>query len=180
VTATAQFVFGYGSLAAAAGVGRRARLRDHRRVWGVAMDNRVDISGYKSYRRAQDGSRPAVYVAFLDIVEDAGAAVDGVLLAVDDGVLRALDARERNYDRIDVTAAVAHAPGTVWSYRGSDAGRARLRAGLRAGSAVVDAAYLAAVQATFSALGIDEDVRPGAGLPALSLQRVDLPPQSPG
>jgi gamma-glutamylcyclotransferase (GGCT)/AIG2-like uncharacterized protein YtfP len=175
VTAAAQFVFGYGSLAADV-AGQRARLQGHRRVWGVAMDNRLDIPGYKSYRRSQDGSRPAVYVAFLDIVEDPGAAVDGVLLAVDDGALRALDARERNYDRIDVTAAVSRAPGTVWAYRGSDAGRARLRAGLRTGSAVVDAAYLAAVRATFSALGIDDDVRPGAGLPAVALQRVDLPP----
>lgn len=60
-----QFVFGYGLLAA--GVrGRRARLEGYRRVWGVAMDNRVDIPGYKSYRRRDDGSRPAVYVAFLD------------------------------------------------------------------------------------------------------------------
>jgi hypothetical protein len=175
MTAGAQFVFGYGSLAAAF-AGRRARLHGHRRVWGVAMDNRLDIPGYKSYRRLQDGTRPAVFVAFLDIVEDPGNAIDGVLLAVDAGALRVLDERERNYDRVDVTAAVAPAPGTVWTYRGSDAGRERLRTGLRTGSAVVDAAYVEAVRATFSALGIDEDVRPGADLPALALRRLDLPP----
>ena len=174
-----EYVFGYGSLAADV-AGRRARLLDHRRVWGVAMDNRLDLPGYKSYRRSQDGSRPAVYVAFLDIVEDPAGAVDGVLLAVDDDALRALDARERNYDRIEVTAAVAAAPATVWAYRGSAAGRARLRAGLRAGSAVVDAAYLAGVRATLSALGIDDDVDPGTGLPAVALRRVDLPPAQPG
>jgi len=173
--AGAQFVFGYGSLAAGY-AGRRARLHDHRRVWGVAMDNRLDIPGYKSYRRLQDGTRPTVFVAFLDIVEDPGAAIDGVLLAVDAGALRALDARERNYDRVDVTAAVADAPGRVWAYRGSDAGRERLRTGLRTGSAVVDAAYLEAVEATFSALGIDDDVRPGDDLPAMALRRLDLPP----
>jgi gamma-glutamylcyclotransferase (GGCT)/AIG2-like uncharacterized protein YtfP len=179
VTASAQFVFGYGSLATDR-AGRRARLLGHRRVWGVAMDNRVDVPGYKSYRRPHDGSRPAVYVAFLDIVEDAGAAVDGVLLAVDDDALRALDARERNYDRVDVTVAVARAPGTIWTYRGSDAGRARLRTGLREGTAVVDAAYLAAVRASFGALGIDDDVRPGADLPAVALRRVELGPAAPG
>ena len=174
MTAVAQFVFGYGSLAAGF-AGRRARLHGHRRVWGVAMDNRLDIPGYKSYRRLDDGSRPAVYVAFLDIVEDPGAAIDGVLLAVDESALRGLDERERNYDRIDVTAGVRPAPGTVWTYRGSEAGRARLRCGLRAGSAVVDAAYLGAVRATFSALGIDDDVRPGDDLPTMALRRLDLP-----
>lgn len=171
-----QFVFGYGSLAAGL-PGRRARLQGYRRVWGVAMDNRVDVPGYKSYRRRDDGSRPALYVAFLDIAEDAGGgAVEGVLLAVDAAALRALDARERNYDRIDVTTAVAGGRGRVWTYRGSAAGRERLRTGLREGRAVVDAEYVRAVQAGFAALGIDDDVRPGAGLASVSLRRIDLPP----
>jgi hypothetical protein len=170
-----QFVFGYGSLAAGS-TGRRARLAGYRRVWGVAMDNRVDIPGYKSYRRAEDGTRPAVHVAFLDIVEAPGAVVDGVLFAVDDAALRALDERERNYERIDVSDAVAGAAGAVWTYRGSEEGRARLRIGLREDSAVVDAGYVAAVQASFAALGIDDDVRPGAGLALMALERVDLAP----
>ena len=36
------------------------------------MDNRVDIPGYKSYRLRADGSRPAVFVAFVDIEPDRG------------------------------------------------------------------------------------------------------------
>ena len=40
----------------------------------------------------------------------------------------------------------------------------------------MDAAYLQAVQAAFSVLGIDEDVRPGDELAPMGLQRVDLPP----
>lgn len=170
----AQFVFGYGSLAVDL-PGRRAQLAGYRRIWGVAMDNRVDIPGYKSYRRLQDGSRPAVYVAFLDIAAEPGSAIDGVLLPVDDVTLRALDARERNYDRIDITRAVAGAGGRVWTYRGSDDGRERLRIGLQEGSAVVDAGYMQAVQTTFSALGIDEDVRPGDELALMDLERTDLP-----
>jgi len=82
-----QFVFGYGSLAGG-GAGRPSRLHGSRRVWGVAMDNRVAIAGYKVYLRA-DGSRPAVFVAFLDVVDEPGAATDGVLLEVDDEALYA-------------------------------------------------------------------------------------------
>jgi Gamma-glutamyl cyclotransferase, AIG2-like len=171
-SARPQFVFGYGSLATGAG-GRRARLEGHRRVWGVAMDNRVTIPGYKAYHRPADGSRPAVYVAFLDVIEDPAAATEGVLLAVDDVALRALDARERNYERADVSAAVPGAPGRVWTYRGSAAGRARLRQGLHRGSAVVDRGYLEAVRAGFAALGIADDAGPGP-LPVVELERVDL------
>ncbi|MGH2943824.1 MAG: hypothetical protein ACRDLN_13725, partial [Solirubrobacteraceae bacterium] len=83
--------------------------------------------------------------------------------------------RERNYERIDVTADVADAPGRVWTYRGSAAGRARLRLGVERGSAVVDLGYLEAVRAGFAALGISDDADPGA-LPVVDLERVELPP----
>jgi hypothetical protein len=83
-------VFGYGSLAGG-GAGGAARLDGYRRVWGVAMDNRVDIPGYKSYRLRADGSRPAVFVAFLDVVSSRGDSVEGVLLAVDDDAVAVLD-----------------------------------------------------------------------------------------
>lgn len=169
-----QFVFGYASLAAEAR-GQPARLEGYRRAWGVAMDNRVDIPGYKSYRLREDGSRPAVHVAFLDIVEHPPGAIEGLLIAADDVRLRALDERERNYDRIDVTAAVPGAPGRVWAYRGSHEGRQRLRIGLQEHRAVVDAGYVEAVQTTFAALGIDDDLPPGDGLALMSLRRVDLP-----
>ena len=175
-----QFVFGYGSLAARRG-GRPARLEGHRRVWGVAMDNTKAIPGYKVYRRpgagdsGRDGERPAVFVAFLDVVEEPGAATDGLLVEVDDDALRELDARERNYDRIDVTAAVVDAPGRVWTYRGSAAGRARLRLGRAHGTAVVALDYVRGVRATFAALGIDDGADLG-DLPPMELERVDLPP----
>lgn len=170
-----QFVFGYGSLTRGFR-GRPARLEGHRRVWGVAMDNRVTVPGYKLYRRRADGSRPAVYVAFLDIMPDvgAGAATGGFLFAADDVVLRALDAREHNYDRVDVTAAVPDATGTVWAYRGSAAGRERLRLGLLGASVVVDLNYVTAVRASFAALGIDDDLGAGS-LPVMDLERVELP-----
>jgi len=140
------------------------------------MDNTVDIPGYKSYRSRLDGTRPAVFVAFLDIVADASATTGGALIAVDDGALRMLDERERNYERIDVTTAVEGAPpGTVWAYRGSAAGRARLARGVRQGSAVVDVAYVQAVRAGLAALGCDDDGLDPASLPLMSLERVELP-----
>lgn len=101
-----QFVFGYGSLAADLD-GTVARLRGHRREWGVAMDNSRNLAGYKHYLLRSDASRPQVYVVFLDLVRDAGSSVNGVLVPVDAAALNALDRRERNYQRVDVTGAVA-------------------------------------------------------------------------
>jgi len=170
-----QFVLGYGSLTAGAPL-RPAVLHGHRRVWGVAMDNALDIPGYKYYRRSEDGSRPAVFVAFLDVAADAAATTVGALIAADDALLRALDARERNYDRVEVTALVQGAtPGaTVWTYRGSAAGRARLELGVRRGNAVVAVDYVAGVRAALQVLGFD-DVADPSPLALMRLERVDLP-----
>src|SRR6476619_422472 len=71
-----EYVFGYGSLVRAPG-GHVAELIGHERRWGVAMDNTRDLEGYKYYL-APDGSRPAVFVAFLDVAPAAGASVHGV------------------------------------------------------------------------------------------------------
>ena len=68
------------------------------------------------------------------------------MFAVDDGMLAALDRRERNYDRRDVSELV-DVGGRVWAYVGSEAGRARCAAGRAAGTAVVSAEYLASVPA---------------------------------
>ena len=180
-----QFVFGYGSLVAEHGRGHVARLRGWRRTWGVAMDNSRDLPGYKSYRLRADGSRPAVFVAFIDIAEDPPCALTGVCMLVDPADLHALDARERNYDRIDVTGAIDPAPGRVWAYRGSDAGRARMREGLAAGRAVVHSEYLDGVVAGVAAIAPDEVAElerspRAAGLRVLALERVEIPPEPGG
>lgn len=159
------YVFGYGSLVAPAGVtldrtvrpgGFVTDLRGMERGWGVAMDNRDDLPAYKHY--VDDaGRRPEVFVAFLDVcdAEDSGAAVNGLCLPVDVAGLRALDARERNYHRVEVTGQIAADTGgaPVWTYVGSAAGRERLARGRAAGTAVIHAAYLEAVRAGFTALG---------------------------
>ncbi len=175
------FVFGYGSLVAEHEGCDVARLRGWRRTWGVAMDNARDLPGYKSYRLRADGSRPAVFVAYLDIEPDPTGAVTGRCLPVKARDLRGLDDRERNYDRIDVTDALEGSPpGRVWIYRGSAAGRARLREGLAAGRAVVSREYLDGVLAGVAAIAADEIAEverspAGAGLAVLDLERVTIP-----
>jgi hypothetical protein len=174
------YIFGYASLVAAPATAR-ATLRGHRRVWGVAMDNAIEIPGYKVYA-LPDGTRPAVAVTFLDLEEADGAQVDGLLLTVDAAGLAALDARERQYERVDVTALVDPAPdGTVWTYVGRPAGRARVAAG-RAGTApiAIQRSYLELVETAFAALGDGALTRYRAStedppFPVLDLTRIDLP-----
>lgn len=174
------YVFGYGSLSAEAGA-RPAWLRGHRRVWGVAMDNAVTIPGYKVYRDA-DGSRPDVCVAFLDLerADDDADQVNGVLLSADATRLAQLDARERNYARVEVTAAIVDPPGRVWAYVGRADARERLRAARAAGRAVVHEQYARDVEAGFAALGPEalaayRASTVASGLPSRSLRRVPVP-----
>jgi len=184
---TREYVFGYGSLAAwVSRAPATAELLGARRVWGVAMDNREAIPGYKVFLDPADGTRPAVHVAFLDLDHAAqeAPALNGVLVALEPRELAAFDARERNYERTDVTERVPGAPGRVWAYTGSAAGRARLAAGLRAGTAVVSRAYLDGVREAFARLGDGEIERFSATtqpppVPVRPLRRVDLPPRGP-
>ena len=180
-------MFGYGSLASRPGPaptrerradGFVADLSGWKRGWGVAMDNAVTLPGYKCYVDA-DGRRPAVFVAFLDVTESAGARVNGVCRPVTPGELTALDVRERNYERIDVSERVDAGGCRVWAYAGSPAGRERFRLGVARGTAVIHDGYLAAVRAAFTALGPAEwaacapSLAPG-GLPVRRLARREL------
>jgi hypothetical protein len=164
-------VFAYGSLAAAR-PDAASELHGFRRCWGVAMDNRETIPGYKVYVD-EHGDRPPVQVAFLDLEPHPGGVVTGALVPVDEVALARLDVRERNYERVEVR------PG-VWAYAGLPEARRRLREGRDRGTAVVQAAYERDVEDAFRALG------PGAltrfhettvphGLPVLDLRRIDLP-----
>jgi hypothetical protein len=172
-----QHVFAYGSLAHDLD-GEPAVLRGARRVWGVAMDNRRVIPGYKVWLEA-DGTRPPLHVAFLDLAPaaaGAGAGVDGVLIRVTDNDLARADARERNYARVDITDHVhggRRLTGRVWAYVGSAAGRARFGAGRAAGTLVVARAYLHAVRAAFRA------AIPAPPAPVRRLERRDVPAPPP-
>ncbi|MDQ6775642.1 MAG: gamma-glutamylcyclotransferase [Actinomycetota bacterium] len=187
--APSEFVFGYGSLVALghlaptrafAPEGFVTDLRDFRRCWGVAMNNRVTLPGYKYYLDER-GHRPDVYVAFLDVRSTRGHSVNGVCLPVTREQLDALDDRERNYLRRDVTAfcEIPDKAARVWTYVGTPAGRRRLTTGRSAGRAVIDNTYLASVVEAFESLGPAEygmcapSLGPD-GLPVLPLERHDL------
>lgn len=184
---SALHVFGYASLVLDAGdAGVPARLSGYRRVWGVATDNVRSIPGYKMYLRRPEGTRPAVYVAFLDLEPHRGSVVNGLLRPASTRELERLDRRERNYDRVDVTGQIEgfHGAGRVFTYLGSPAGRERLRRGRAEGRAVVSRDYLTKVLAGFDRLGPDErrafdESSLLEGLPVLDLERVDLPDYPP-
>jgi hypothetical protein len=189
-------VFGYASLVALPGT-TAATLHGFRRVWGVAMDNAVAVPGYKVYEDPA-GARPACAVAFLDLEPDASSAVDGALVPASPSTLAALDARERQYERLDVTAAVtppgaltppgpapsgaaaAAAGARVWTYVGRAPGRARVAAGRAGAPVVIQRSYAQLVERAFAALGEDALARYRAStepppFPVLELARVDLP-----
>lgn len=178
-------VFGYASLVSDyAEEGILARLYGYRRFFGVATDNTLAIPGYKMYLRRSDGVRPAVFVAFVDIDPDPHATVNGLARAVDAAELELLDSRERNYDRVDVTEGIEGVDGRVWTYRGSQEGRERLRRGRAEGRAVVSRDYIEKVHAGFAELGEIEQraFAESSDLDDLSvwdLERLDLPDDAP-
>jgi hypothetical protein len=174
-----EYVFGYGSLARdGRSPAHQAELRGTRRVWGVAMDNTRDIPGYKHYRRRRDGSRPSVCVAFLDLAPAAGS-VNGVCLGVTPEQLAALDERERNYVRADVTERLEPSPlGRAWAYVGRPESRARLLRARAGSTVVVSREYREHVLRGFAALGREAlaAFRRSTeldGLPVVDLVRID-------
>jgi hypothetical protein len=181
--ASGQWVFGYGSLAADAGRGRLATLANHRRCWGVAMDNSRDLPGYKWYRQRATHDRPRAFVAFLDVVPAAGGAVNGLCIPVDAAALERLDARERNYERVEVTDRIeAPPPGRIWTYVGSAAGRRRLRTGVRERRLLISQEYRDDVEHAFRRLGAEQlaayrasTAPPPDGSEVVALERIDLP-----
>jgi len=180
-----QYVFAYGSLLRDLGDPlcegiRPCRLRDHRRVWNVAMDNSISLDGYKYYVDAADSSRPEVFVTFLNVVPAGGRHVSGVLFAVDAAALEVLDKRERNYDRREVTDLVeVPIGGRVWTYLGKPEAERRFELGARERRAVIDKAYLASVRSGFRLIAADALAEFDATTdphrcPVVELRRIEL------
>jgi gamma-glutamylcyclotransferase (GGCT)/AIG2-like uncharacterized protein YtfP len=145
------------------------------------MDNSLDLPGYKYYVDAATGERPAAFVTFVDLAPDAGSSVNGVVFRVEDGALPALDARERNYERREVTGELAAEPGgRVWAYFGRPDARERYERGRSEGTAVVSRPYRDLLREGFAELGSEELARFAAStddpaVPLGDLTRVDLP-----
>jgi cation transport regulator ChaC len=168
------FVFGYGSLVHGA-EGVPCRLREYRRAWNVAMENRRTIPGYKYYLDEESGERPDVFVTFLNVLASPGDVVAGLAFAVDAEALAALDRREYSYERTDVTDLVEQElGGPVYVYLGRCAARARFERGRRSGRAVVSRAYVNNVRAGFAAFGLAHELV-GPGLPERALRQIPVP-----
>ena len=151
------WVLAYGSLLGRAGeAGIAVTLHEHRRRWDVAMENTVDLPGYRFFRDPRTGERPDVAVTFVDVCRVPGETLNAVAFAVTPDDLPALDARERNYARADVGALVSPVlDGPVYAYVGLAASRERFAAARDAGRAVVSRPYHDAVRAGFAGLGAD-------------------------
>jgi cation transport regulator ChaC len=151
------WVFAYGSLLPAGHAvlpegAVAADLLGWRRSWSVAMDNSVDLAGYKHYE-APDGERPELMVCYLGIDERPGGVVNGAALRVGADELPALDERERNYERREVTGQLGVGlGGRVWAYIGRRAGRASARRGRRERRLAVASGYHERVLAGFDVL----------------------------
>jgi gamma-glutamylcyclotransferase (GGCT)/AIG2-like uncharacterized protein YtfP len=111
------------------------------------MDNTRDLPGYKYYVDPETGERPAIYVAYVDLAPDPQSSVTGTVFPVDAPALEALDRRERNYERAEVT--VEPSPeGRVWAYFGTADARERFARGVATGTAVVDRSYYERLRST--------------------------------
>ena len=100
------FVFGYASLVAVPGPGALpGRLHGYRRCWGAAMNNWEGGEEAKHFLDRDTGGRPHIRVAYLDLREQAGSAVNGVALPGHAARLAGPDAPEINYERIQITDA---------------------------------------------------------------------------
>lgn len=151
------WVLAYGSLLAQAGRdGIPVILLDHRRRWDVAMENTRDLPGYRFFRDSVTGERPDVAVAFVNAVRRPGAYLNAVAFPATPPEIEALDARERNYERVEISGLVRpRLDAEVWAYRGLPASRDRFDQARSEGRAVVSRAYHDAVRAGFAALGPD-------------------------
>jgi cation transport regulator ChaC len=184
------YVFGYGSLAELTqplSVGERlfpvvpGRLRGFRRRWGVAMNNWEASEDEKHFLDPETGLKPRLSVAYLDLAEAAGEAVNGLAIPVDAARLRELDAREVNYERAEASAAfeprIAHA---VFVYRGTASAQRRAEAAAANGGEIyASRQYVERIERAFTSLGpgqLDEYQRSTEPLP---FPERDLEPRYP-
>jgi hypothetical protein len=146
------------------------------------MNNWEGGEDAKHFLDRDSGERPHVRVAYLDLYEQPGSAVNGVALPVDASCLAAFDAREINYERIEISDAFelttclgaghpsspADPPSCVFTYVGLDTARERCRQGAVDGSAFASRDYAAGVRLAFERLGagaVDEFDRTTDPLP---------------
>lgn len=163
-----QYIFGYGSLVSknsterflGRGIGAGdfylCKLAGFKRKWNVAMDNSLDIPGYKVYLDAFTKQRPKIFVVFLNIVPEAHCQVNGILLKVTEKELELFDKRERNYNRILINDKLdIRLEGSCWTFVGKKENEERYKLAELAGTAFIDKSYYNMVDAAFKSWGQD-------------------------
>ncbi len=187
-----QWVFGYGSLVSPVSFGftlgrdltpgvdfLEAELVGYGRRWNYG-------TGFTFTTVAEDGEGDVewTFVA-LGLIRAIDETTNGVVGWVDDAELAALDLRERQYDRVDVTTlasvsddatdAVRDAPIVTYIPR-SEAVRIYEVAKAR-GTAAITTRYWDLVDGAFAALGPDRRARYHATTPDPGIPIVEVPPE---
>ncbi|SNT36118.1 Gamma-glutamyl cyclotransferase, AIG2-like [Asanoa hainanensis] len=175
-------IFGYGSLAHPDTVrqvgGNAVRgenyflvgLHNWKRAWTVCTDN-TDPARAVAYYRPGTSDRLDGQVLFLNLDREPGSRTRGALVLVPPDVLGQLDEREKNYDRVDVTADVDLSgvpddvkPDVVWTYVGKESAVRAAHRGVSQGSAVIWRPYLDRLRA-------DDLIEIPAGVRVVELDR---------
>jgi hypothetical protein len=124
------------------------------------MENAAPDADLKYYVD-ENGVRPDIVIAFLDVYAARGGRTNGVIFAVEDHKLLELDRREVRYERVEVTSQISSddvAPRRVWTYCGQPRSRDVLREGKASGRAFVSRGYRDYCRSGF-ARGGDDSVR---------------------
>ena len=155
------FVFGYGSLLER-GAGRPCRLAGHRRRWGVAMDNRRTIPGYKYFLDPRRAPGPRCTWPSSTSCRSAGAASTAWRSRSTQRPGDARRARAQLPPRRRDGAGRRGPRRPVWAYLGLEEARERFAGG--GGTAVVSRAYVEACgRGSRRTAGFDTSRGAGAG-----------------
>lgn len=179
------FVFGYGSLVRLASTERTlgraipegsfnyAKLNGWQPAWCVGSDGN---SHPERTFRYSDGSPYDGLVVVLGIERSPnGDACDGLVFRVAESDLSLLDTRERNYERVDVTGAVAWATKpkncTVYTYIPTSKARRRLSHAMETGRTIrIQRDYVERVRSGFSERCGNSDATPEPPFPVADLK----------
>ena len=191
-------IFGYGSLVHVEHLQRYlgrdlvhsndfmfCQLKNFCRCWTAAMDNRINVPGYKYYVEKHTGHRPDGVVTFLNIRPCKGKNITGIIFNVSKEELIRLDQREQNYRKIDVTAMIdAPVSEKVYAYIGLNESERRYHEGLRRQNAMISQEYYDLVYGAYASLGKDAlvdyvDTTEQPQIPIVHLEKRQIPDVSP-
>jgi cation transport regulator ChaC len=192
VAVSGVWVFGYGSLVSPDSFGHtlgrslvpgvdfhEAEVRGYGRRWNYGVMSMVGES------TEPDGTAKEWTIVALGVIEAADESVNGVIGWVHDHELPALDARESNYDRVDVShlATVAGSvdlDAPIVTYVPRPEPQRWYESARDNGTAAVEQRYWDLVDGAFADLGADRRERyhattPAPDIPVVSMRRDSVP-----